>query len=353
MDSRSESLRALARPYRKAVLKALLILTIMAGLLFAALNFSKGRLPLAFAELGMVAFAAAILFAIRDTDRVERWAVVFLIPFCATMIFSMMLPTSTTTAFAWVLIIPILAHLLLGRHLGLLFSGLFMVLVAVLYWVKYQNEPAMLEALSIANTSLIAICLVAFSHVYELTREQSELRLFELAQTDPLTRLANRARLQETFEREYRRAIRENTPLSILAIDLDHFKAVNDEFGHHAGDTVLQKIADKLRQTLRSTDLPTRLGGEEFGVLLANTNTAQARDVAEKVRVSIEGMEISFEGKTLKITLSGGIAELGPDGESLRSLLSEADKRLYNAKAAGRNQIVHESEFCLSDVQAS
>lgn len=354
MDSHKESARTLARPYRKAVLKALLHLTIFAGLVFASLNVQKGTWPLALAEIGMVCFAGFVLFSIRRSDRVERWALIFLVPFCLTMVFSMALPTSSTTVFAWVLIIPILAHLLLGRHQGLILSGAFMAITAVLYWYKHQDQPALLAPLPIANTMLIGVCVLAFSHVYELTRERSELRLLELAQTDVLTGLPNRIRLKETFERERRRAEREQIPFSLIVLDLDHFKAINDDYGHEAGDILLKRVADKLRQCLRASDLPARLGGEEFGVLLANTSDAQAAEVSEKIRSQIEAMEVMFEGQTLKVTLSGGIAQLGADGDNLRSLLRVADNRMYEAKAAGRNQIVQtESGSAFSAVQAS
>jgi diguanylate cyclase (GGDEF)-like protein len=340
MTLQNEPALTLGRPYRKAVLKALLVLTIIAGLLFSGLNIEKGRWPLALAEIGMVAFAVFVFIAIRNTDRVERWALIFLLPFCATMVLSMMLPTSSITVFTWVLIIPILAHFLLGRHLGLLMSVTFMSITAILYWFKHQGQPELLEAIPLANTALIGICILAFSHVYELTRERSELSLLELAQTDALTRLPNRIRLKETFERERRRSIRENTALSLIVLDLDHFKAINDDYGHEAGDLLLRNVADKLRQCLRASDLPARLGGEEFGVLLANTNGAQAAEVSEKIRSQIEAMEVMFQGQTLRVTLSGGIAELGADGDNLLSLLREADNRMYEAKASGRNRVI-------------
>ncbi len=340
MDLQRESARTLGKPYRKAVLKALLILTISAGVVFASLNLAKGRWPLAMAEIAMVLFAVFVLFAIRNTDRIERWALLFLIPFCATMLLSMALPTSSITVFGWVLIIPILSHLLLGRHQGLFISCVFMAITAVLYWVKHQGQPAILEPLPIANTVLVGVCVLAFSHVYEVTRERSELTLLNLAQTDALTGLPNRIRLKEVFERERRRAIREQIPFSLIVIDLDHFKTINDDYGHEAGDQLLRQVADMLRQCLRASDLPARLGGEEFGVLLANTDATQAVEVSEKIRSRIESMEVMFEGQTLSVTLSGGIAELGTDGDDLRSLLRAADNRMYDAKAAGRNQIV-------------
>lgn len=340
MDLHDEYARTLGRPYRKAVLKAVLLLTIIAGLLFASLNINKGAWPLALAEIGMVLFAAFIFFSIRNRDQVERWALLFLVPFCSTMVFAMALPTSSITVFGWVLIIPILAHLLLGRHQGLLLSAAFMTVTAALYWFKHQHQPALLEPLPIANTMLIGVCILAFSYVYEVTRERSELRLLELAQTDALTGLSNRIRLKETFERERSRAKREQTPFSLIVLDLDHFKSVNDNYGHEAGDLLLQRFASTLRKCLRASDLPARLGGEEFGILLANTNSDQAIEVSEKIRTCIEKMEVLFEGRTIRITVSGGIAELGVDGDSLRSLLGHADERLYHAKASGRNRMV-------------
>jgi len=123
-------------------------------------------------------------------------------------------------------------------------------------------------------------------------------------------------------------------------LDLDHFKAINDDYGHEAGDLLLRRVADTLRQCLRATDLPARLGGEEFGVLLANTNTDQAASVSEKIRSQIEKLEVNFEGQTLSVTLSGGLATLGDDGDNLQSILREADNRMYEAKAAGRNRII-------------
>jgi len=340
MNLQTESVRTLGRPYRKAVLNALLLLTIAAGLMFASLNLNKGHWPLAVAEGVMAVFAIFVFLAVRQTDRVERWALVFFVPFCSTMMFSMVLPTSTTTAFAWVLIIPILAHLLLGRHLGLIISVSFVAITALLYWLKYQGQPEMFEALPMANMVTIGISILAFSHVYEVARERSELRLLELARTYVLTGLTNRIGLKETFERERKRAERENKPFSLLVLDLDHFKAINDDYGHEAGDLLLRRVADTLRQCLRATDLPARLGGEEFGVLLANTNTDQAASVSEKIRSQIEKLEVNFEGQTLSVTLSGGLATLGDDGDNLQSILREADNRMYEAKAAGRNRII-------------
>lgn len=343
MDFQNESARTLGRPYRKAVLKALLLLTISAGMIFFALNLAQGHRPLALAEIAMVVFSVYVLHSVRHSERIERWAVIFLTPFCITMLFSMLLPTSSVTVFLWVLIIPVLAHLLLGRRTGLVVSCIFMAITAVIFWYRHQGQPEVLAASPVANTVLVALCILVFSHVYEVTRERSELRLLELAQTDALTGLPNRIRLKEVFERERKRAEREQKPFSLIVLDLDHFKAINDDHGHEAGDVLLRRVADSLRQCLRASDLPARLGGEEFGVLLPNTSAAQAAEVSEKIRSRIGSMAVVFEEKRLGVTLSGGIAELGTDGDSLRSLLRAADNRMYEAKAAGRNQIIQPS----------
>ncbi len=343
MDFQNESARTLGRPYRKAVLKALLFLTISAGTIIVGLNLAQGHLPLAVAETGMVLFSVYVLHSVRNSRHIERWAMVFLTPFCITMLFSMMLPTSSVTVFLWVLIIPVLAHLLLGRRAGLMVSCAFMTITAVIFWYRHQGQPDVLAASPVANTVLVALCILVFSHVYEVTRERSELRLLQLAQTDALTGLPNRIRLKEVFERERKRAEREQKPFSLIVLDLDYFKAINDDHGHEAGDLLLRQVADLLRQCLRASDLPARLGGEEFGVLLPNTSAAQAAEVSEKIRSRIGSMEVVFEEKRLGVTLSGGIAELGTDGDSLRSLLRAADNRMYEAKAAGRNQIIQPS----------
>jgi diguanylate cyclase (GGDEF)-like protein len=309
-------------------------------MIFVGLNLAQGHWPLAMTEIGMVVFSVYVLHSVRDSDRIERWAMIFLAPFCMTMLFSMLLPTSSVTVFLWVLIIPVLAHLLLGRRGGLAVSCTFMAITAVIFWYRHQGQPEVFAASPVANTVLVAVCILVFSHVYEVTRERSELALLELAQTDALTGLPNRIRLKEAFERERRQAEREHKPFSLIVLDLDYFKTINDDHGHEAGDLLLRQIADSLRQSLRASDLPARLGGEEFGVLLPNTSAVQAAEVSEKIRSRIGSMEVLFEGKRLGVTLSGGIAELGTDGDSLRSLLRAADNRMYQAKAAGRNQII-------------
>ncbi|WP_372971618.1 GGDEF domain-containing protein [Marinobacter sp.] len=340
MDSYKDSRKELARPYRKAVLKALLVLTIIGAILFSSMNLLKGSYPLAFVEMVMGAYSFIVYRAIRYTPHLERWIIAYLIPFFTAMMFAMATPRATSAVHAWVLLIPIISHLLMGRRLGLAVSVFYMGIAAVIFLFRHLDQPEMMQALPITNIAVISLCILVFSHVYEVTRETSERQLIRIAQTDPLTGLANRARLSDIFERERNRARRYDSPMSVLVLDLDHFKDVNDDHGHETGDVALQHVARIFRECLRATDLAARLGGEEFGILLSNTNSQQALEVADKIRMAVASAPLNINNSVVRLTLSGGVAELGIDGDTLRELVREADLRLYQAKDSGRNQIV-------------
>ncbi|WP_166267709.1 GGDEF domain-containing protein [Marinobacter caseinilyticus] len=340
MDTRLETVTRLAQPHRRAILVALLWLTVAAGLLFAVLNLIYGSAILAMAELLMVVYAGALLLVVQVTQYIERWIVAFVLPFFCVMMFALTVPRASASIFAWVLVIPVLSHLLLGRRQGLIIALLFLTIAAVIFFIKHGDNPELMQALPIANIVLISLCILSFSHVYEMSREKSELTLLRMAQTDFLTGLANRARFKDSFEREKQRALRENQPMSLLVIDLDYFKSVNDRFGHETGDKALVYVADLLTRRLRATDQVCRLGGEEFGVILVDTNAELAAQVAEHMRHSLETEPFILGGQTIALTMSIGLAEFRHDGDSLRSLLGAADQRLYQGKAQGRNQVI-------------
>ncbi|HZP74103.1 MAG TPA: GGDEF domain-containing protein [Gaiellaceae bacterium] len=159
------------------------------------------------------------------------------------------------------------------------------------------------------------------------------------AVTDELTGLANRRRFVAQLEAEVARAERSGTPLSVVLADLDDFKRVNDTWGHDVGDTVLRRVATVMQAATRDVDLTVRLGGEEFAILLPETDTAGARRLAERVREAIEASTIETSKAAIRITASFGIACFPETAESAQLLL-EADRRLYDAKRAGKNRVV-------------
>jgi diguanylate cyclase (GGDEF)-like protein len=175
----------------------------------------------------------------------------------------------------------------------------------------------------------------------KLRLEEANQRLERLATTDPLTDLPNRRRFIERLEEETETAHRYKHATSLILLDLDHFKRVNDNFGHPAGDRVLVEVARILKERARAADLPARLGGEEFAILVPFTNEGGACELAEDMRVRIE--QHVFEGIG-HVTASFGVAELDTSAGSERRLLSEADAALYRAKAAGRNRVTSKSQ---------
>lgn len=161
------------------------------------------------------------------------------------------------------------------------------------------------------------------------------------AHTDPLTKLYNKRYLMEALDAEFKRAKALHSDFTILFMDLDHFKKVNDTFGHDAGDFVLKEFTTLVRnQCLRPKDIFARYGGEEFVVLMANTGAKAAEELAEKVRAAVELHPFIYEGKRIPVTSSLGLAELQTGIESAQTLLKLADQALYEAKTSGRNRVV-------------
>lgn len=159
---------------------------------------------------------------------------------------------------------------------------------------------------------------------------------------DDLTGLCNRRYFAQWFETEIRRARNYLIPLSIFLFDIDHFKQVNDTYGHHSGDMVLRKLAEVVRRNTRSSDLVSRYGGEEFAVVMTSANREQALSYADNLREIIASTGIKIPGldHPLRITISGGVATFPADGETTTELINAADQALYGAKRNGRNEIL-------------
>jgi diguanylate cyclase (GGDEF)-like protein len=171
-----------------------------------------------------------------------------------------------------------------------------------------------------------------------------QMRAIEkLGLTDPLTGIANRRSFDDRLEMEWRRAIREKKPISFLMMDLDKFKKYNDTYGHSQGDTLLKEAAKIFTVTAkRPADLPVRLGGEEFGILLPDTKLESAIKIAESIRINMEALKIpTLDGETMtKATISiGVVAALPKENDSSKTFLTTADEHLYLAKASGRNRV--------------
>jgi two-component system cell cycle response regulator len=168
----------------------------------------------------------------------------------------------------------------------------------------------------------------------------AERQLIQLATIDPLTGLMNRGAFDQALEREFERAARYGRPLSLLLIDLDHFKRVNDTWGHPVGDRVLSQAAHAIRGCLRNADLAGRHGGEEFAIILSETAADGAAIAGERVRHAISALVMAVGDDPVRITASVGVVTWSPLFASAAELVAAADQALYAAKNSGRNRTV-------------
>lgn len=169
---------------------------------------------------------------------------------------------------------------------------------------------------------------------------------------DPLTGAGNRLALENTLEREVGLALRHKQPLSLVVVDIDNFKLVNDNHGHAAGDSVLKEVAKQLALCCRDTDSAYRAyryGGEEFVLILSNTNTQGSIIVGERIRASIEAMNCQIDSDTVNVTVSVGVSSMLKD-DNMSRLFQRADKALYKAKHKGRNRVITACELKLEPI---
>lgn len=200
------------------------------------------------------------------------------------------------------------------------------------------SATSIISFLTITSTMLILI-LYFYLHAYFLAKKKIELEY--LANTDSLTNIFNRRNFYCLGELEFNLALKYKHTFSLLLIDIDHFKKINDTYGHDAGDEVLKQFAQLIKNNVRQQDIFARHGGEEFTLLLRHTDPEKAHKIADKIRTSVEAMDVITEFGTLKITISIGLVEFSSHYPKFDNLILLADKALYEAKDKGRNQVVY------------
>ena len=196
-----------------------------------------------------------------------------------------------------------------------------------------RMEPAAREAV------ILVVADVTSRKQAERKVQALNRRLAEQAIRDPLTGLYNRRFMEESIARELVRAARNGYPVSLVMCDIDHFKSVNDDYGHQAGDRVLKALGRLLKRRCRSSDIPCRYGGEEFLLVFPDMPGDIAMEWAEHTREAVETMAVRHQGKTVRVTASFGVAVYPTHGTTPQQVMSAADDAQYAAKAAGRNQV--------------
>jgi len=206
----------------------------------------------------------------------------------------------------------------------------------------YQNVSII--PLSSADGKVNHVCLIIYD-VTDIASQRKELhqinsQLEQLSRTDALTGLNNRGFWEETLRSEFKRFGRDDNPRTLVIFDIDHFKQVNNNYGHQAGDLIIKEIAGTLKNCQRETDFSGRYGGEEYVIILTNVSEKSARIFAERLRNSVEALSTNYKNTSLKVTISIGLAEIHSDDENGESWLNRADQALYAAKESGRNKTV-------------
>lgn len=223
------------------------------------------------------------------------------------------------------------------------------------YLVRFKNYQPITgqEAFMYQNTTILPLqgtsgaiehtCLIIYDvtnvAVHKQQLQSANLQLQQLSRTDRLTGLNNRGYWEECLKHEYARHRRYQSTAALVMFDIDHFKKVNDTFGHPAGDKVIQAVAEVVREQVRDTDYAGRYGGEEFVVLLPDVDSAGAALFAERLRRRIESLMITYEGKSIPFTISLGVADLSHPTDEYQQLIEHADQALYASKKGGRNQV--------------
>lgn len=312
---------------------------------------------MAFSRIGYVLLTIAVTITtlnaskVRTFDRLVSGWLVF------TVFYFMLLsqiPPSDAANSSFVIIVPFAIYLLspLKISTNFLLASVFSLGTLLMEYILKMNAETVPLFGAVATQLVVhtlgfgsAIQLQSYRRksfkAYIEEKDAKEMVAY-LANIDPLTKSLTRRQLFNIAESEFLRYVRYRRPLSILVMDADHFKNVNDTYGHHAGDIVLRSLSLVALEQKRAQDTFGRLGGEEFGLILPETNLEQAKVVADRIQRTWEKSPVNMDGEMIHSTVSIGVAEANPDDQSFDDILRRADRMMYKAKLAGRNQVVTE-----------
>lgn len=293
--------------------------------------------------------AAAILFNyyfLKMKKNEEAAAHLLAIVFFILMLYLIYTGGINHTGPLWISSFPIIVFYLLDIKQGFIYTVIFIILSSIILFFPLDFLVIPDYSHDFSLRIILSFILITFlSSMYEYSNTKAFNNMQKLKEEleysssrDYLTSLYNR--------RGYERNIKniKNVHGVILMCDIDHFKKINDNYGHDAGDFILQKVARKIKSILREDDIAVRWGGEEFFIFLPHTSCESACIVAEKIRITIEELILNYEGQNIVVTLSIGLEEVSPE-TTLEDAINNADNAMYQAKQAGRNTI---ASFCTS-----
>ncbi|WP_415055409.1 GGDEF domain-containing protein [Halopseudomonas sp.] len=325
---------------QRALMRVVFLTSSITLAVFGVLQLIYGRYLLSLFELVSCVALLWCSWRVASAVRPVMWIYFYLLPLYCFLIYIILMPGASYTAFVWIYLIPILSYLLLGRFMGLLLALPFISAAALAYLYRFGVPTEAAGLIDLGNSLLCGLLILLFVHLYESRRALAQLALEHMAQVDALTGVANRGSFQKALERGVDDAARSGSGLVLVMMDVDFFKRVNDRWGHDVGDAALRHICSCIAQRLRRTDTLGRLGGEEFGILLRNTDARAAQELVESLRRQIVITPLEHQGQQILLSATFGLAQMGVDGATAFELYRCADQRLYRGKASGRNQLV-------------
>lgn len=283
-----------------------------------------------------------LLWLRQSKDNFKKVAntliVVMLVTFTSALIFV----TDDQFRIIWFYIVMFVAYTVIGNRMGVITTIVSIVIISIcllIFDLGLSRATVQGALIGFVISSLLASIHVRRIADYEdaLLNTNSELEI--LATIDGLTGIMNKRMFNEMATKYLEAAHRNDKPLTLIYLDLDHFKAVNDRHGHQVGDIILIKFTDIVGKCLRKSDLLGRIGGEEFSVVLFETDLEAAVTVAEKILQQVQRASYQYEDKLVQVTTSIGIAQFDSSSDTLDSIQKRADKALYKAKELGRNRV--------------
>ncbi|GAA4890315.1 GGDEF domain-containing protein [Ferrimonas pelagia] len=325
--------------FRTTIFRIMLLISMLICAGFAPVNWIAGRIDYALIETVMALYCLVALRLLPHRRHLQSLFGLYLILLFSVIIYGIARVPPQDSHGNWLLLIPAFSYLLLGRRHGRLYTAIFLTIALSILLFRWQTETGFTH-LSVANTLMSSLTIWLVIDVFERQRINMTIELEDAASRDPLTGLFNRLHLKEALKRLQASAT-PGTPFALVLFDLDHFKKVNDQYGHPVGDAVLKHFAQQLQSSVRNSDLAFRIGGEEFSLLLPNTDSKGALKVANKIRQGFSRTPYQHNQCTIPVTVSGGIANWPEQEPQSPNLYECADRRLYLAKTSGRDRIIN------------
>ena len=328
---------------KEILLKISLFATILFTLLFALLNtFYYYLYDLAVADFIFVVISLSVFIEFCLHKNLRRTSILFLLIVSIALMLYFYLIEGMYSSVLWLMVAPFFAFILLGKRDGLISTILYIFFIGLIIVINYESWSALHEnnGASISNIFGASFFIFLLIYYYEVMRAKSMDELSRLASIDILTGIYNRREFIELSREILKQCKRENEIFSFLLLDVDFFKNINDTYGHNCGDYVLQEMTKNIESNIPQDGIFGRVGGEEFAIVLPMLNKSEAFLIAERIRSSIEELEVVYEEAHISLTVSIGIAQYEPRHTHLKEIYKEADDNLYSAKESGRNCIV-------------